>query len=226
MIRDDWNDRLPASGWDTGREAITLAQAEVAVFRTVFGAGLELGGGGVPRVRAGRVARDCSARSSARCGRCASSCGRPWMVTRRSMTRDPGPGADCGRGLLVVQALTSLFWVFDNGPTRTLFATVPAPGGAGDGGKAPAGAGRISVDGAELVWCAEDCRNSGEPMTAREWTPIIRQPDEARLPVQPGGLSHPSDALSAIDSACSPRSASTPSRLPCCPTTALRNYGW
>lgn len=82
MIRDDWNDRLPASGWDTGREAITLAQAEVAVFRTVFGTGLELGGGGVPRVRAGRVARDCSARSSARCGRCASSCGRPWLVTR------------------------------------------------------------------------------------------------------------------------------------------------
>src|SRR5215467_11219796 len=40
VIRDDWNDRLPASGWGAGREAITLAQAEVAVTRTVFGAGL------------------------------------------------------------------------------------------------------------------------------------------------------------------------------------------
>lgn len=41
--------------------------------------------------------------------------------------REPEPDADCGRGLQVVEALTSLFWWSDDGLTRTLFATVPAP---------------------------------------------------------------------------------------------------
>lgn len=43
--------------------------------------------------------------------------------------RETGPDAVSGRGLLVVRALTSLFWVCDNGPARILFATVPALGG-------------------------------------------------------------------------------------------------
>jgi hypothetical protein len=40
--------------------------------------------------------------------------------------REANPDAVSGRGLAVVQALTSLFWVFDAGEIRILLATVPA----------------------------------------------------------------------------------------------------
>jgi hypothetical protein len=40
--------------------------------------------------------------------------------------QEPGPDAVSGRGLAVVQALTSLFWVSEAGEIRIMLATVPA----------------------------------------------------------------------------------------------------
>lgn len=46
--------------------------------------------------------------------------------------REAIPDSVSGRGLAVVQALTSLFWMLDAGEIRILLATVPAPPGGGE----------------------------------------------------------------------------------------------
>lgn len=90
--------------------------------------------------------------------------------------RKAGEDAGSGFGLRLVRALTSLFWVSDAGEIRILLATVPAPPGTGGaamasagrplpGCPARAGAGGFGVDGAEFVYCAQDCRDNGDPVT-------------------------------------------------------------
>ena len=41
--------------------------------------------------------------------------------------QNAGTDIATGRGLVVVRALTSLFWVSDGAEIRILFATIPAP---------------------------------------------------------------------------------------------------
>lgn len=45
--------------------------------------------------------------------------------------QDTGTDVVVGRGLAIVQALTSLFWVSDAAEIRILLATIPSPAGGG-----------------------------------------------------------------------------------------------